>query len=531
VIKYSLLAILLLAPIPFLAADDGSWSDSRGYTPAEGALYSEEGNPDVALEKEYLELGDYKTGSTRAVFQFRNTAKKDLVVECAFPVRIEWSVHPVKFDQAGNITEESGPDVLRAWGWGFGADSGYPAQAKGPFSATLLDWLAAFGIRSYGWKSDQAEGPELSGTYIAEADYPRGRVDFEPDAFTICPVAIRQDGRPVEISACVVDFGDKPGRITLHFRHRLSFPANSASKVEVSYSFPGGSMASGYPSLPGYYNAYDWKYVLETGASWKGPIGSLVLALPPDFSGTLPEPLKLVGAARGRLLFEADAWEPAKDQNLSLSWSEQVLRPGFGDGLWLSEPRELELADVAQPAAGVADIRASSFLPDKADVFVSRGVIRKAPFDGERLFDGLRETCWVEGKADDGIGEYVAFTLGRPVCLVAVQNGFLRSPIDIPEKATWSYFGKNNRVKGLEIQTDKGAKVAALALADSRELQYFAVDLQPGRYRAVIASVYRGSTWRDSCLGELIFYPGTVGGAAALDSLAKDPFFGALVGH
>ena len=117
------------------------------------------------------------------------------------------------------------------------------------------------------------------------------------------------------------------------------------------------------------------------------------------------------------------------------------------------------------------------------------------------------------------------------MALTAVQNGFLRSPVDIPEKATWSYFEKNNRVSTLELQKDNGEKAAVLRLADSRELQYFAVSLAPGTYRAVIASVYPGSKWKDTCLGELRFYPGPVGAAAAeLSRLAAEPFFGELIG-
>ncbi len=525
--KYLLLAIVSFAAAAALAADDGSWGDSRGYTPAEGPLYSEAGNPDVTLEKEYLELGDYKTGSTRAVFQFRNTAKKSLVVECAFPIRIEWYVTPIWLDEDGSLTEESGPGVERGWAWDFGG-GGYPAQEKGPYDATILDWLAFFDIRSWTWTSDESDDePDYSYKFITEADYPTERREFSPDSFDICSLAIRQDGKPVELSACVVDFGGEPGLITLHFRHRLSFAANSVSTVEVSYSFPGGSGASGTPSLPGYNNIYDWKYVLETGASWKGPMGSLVLALPPDFSGDLPSPLKPIGAARGRLLFKADAWEPTKDQNLSLNWSELVINAEDRKSIWLSEPRELDLVDFSDP--GVRVLRASSFLPDKADVFVNQGVIRQALFDAAKLFDGIRETAWAEGRADDGIGEYVAFALDEPMCLVAVQNGFLRSPVDIPEKATWSYFEKNNRVAVLELQKENGDKAAVLRLADSRELQYYPVNLPPGSYRAVIASIYKGTKWRDTCLGELHFYPGPADGVE-LGRLAMDPFFGTLIG-
>jgi hypothetical protein len=104
------------------------------------------------------------------------------------------------------------------------------------------------------------------------------------------------------------------------------------------------------------------------------------------------------------------------------------------------------------PVPGSKVLGASSFLPDKADVFVRHGVIRKVGFDAARLFYGIRETALAEGKPGDGVGEFVSFSLDRPVWKVAVRNGYLRSPIDIPEKATWSYFEKNNRVSSLQIE-------------------------------------------------------------------------------
>jgi hypothetical protein len=513
--------LLMLAPAAALA-DDGSWSDFRGYTPAEGPLYSEPGNPAIALEKEYLELSDYEAGSTKAVFLFRNASSSPVVAECAFPVRIEWGVAPIKFDLAGKRTEESGPKIRR--GWDYGAGSKYSAQAKGPYSVTVDDWISALGVETSTWEPDE---PDWGGTFIPESGYPTGRRDIPLEPFLgTLSLVITQDGKNVPMTGLVADFGEVPGLITLHFRHKLSFAAGAASHVEVGYAFPGGSAASGDPMTPGHVDSYAWKYVLETGASWKGPIGSLLLSLPPDFSGNIPAALKPLGAVGSRLLYRAESWEPGAKDNLDLSWSEIVLTAAEGRPIWVSSPRYLDFAGYSAPEEGVKVLRSSSSLPDKADAYVARGVLSQTPYDAARLFDGLRETPWVEGRPDDGVGEYVVFAVDRPMCLVAVQNGYLRSPVDIPEKATWSYFEKNNRVKELELRKDDGEKVARLALADSRELQYFAVDLVPGTYRAVIASVYPGSKWKDTCLGELRFYPGVAGGVAEVARLAKDEFFG-----
>jgi hypothetical protein len=516
--KYSFLAMLFLGAAFVLFADDGSWSDSRGYTPAEGALYSEAGNPAVSLEKEYLELSDYEAGSTRAVFQFRNTSKAPVTIECAFPVRIEWYVVPIKLGLDGKLTEESGPSVER--GWDFGGAGKYSAQAKGPYREKLDDWLSVLGIPSRSW---EPEDPDGGGEFISEADYPTGRRDLPPDAFIgALSLSVSQDGKKVPVTACVVDYGDEPGMVSLHFRHRLAFAANAVSRVEVRYALPAGSSASGDPMSPGYTNRYSWKYVLETGASWKGPIGSLVLAVPPGFSGELPSAFKSLGAVGSTLLFKAEAWEPQAGQNLDLSWSESVLKAGEANRIWLTSPRILDVEGESSVQEGLKIGAASSFAPDKADAYIRSGLLRQADFSPRRLFDGLRETCWVEGKADDGIGEYASFSIDRPMCMAIVQNGYLRSPVDIPEKATWSYFEKNNRVKTLEIRREGGAKVASLDLADTRELQRFALDLPPGSYRAVIAAVYPGSKWRDTCLGELSFIPGS---SAELPKFKAEPFF------
>jgi hypothetical protein len=81
-------------------------------------------------------------------------------------------------------------------------------------------------------------------------------------------------------------------------------------------------------------------------------------------------------------------------------------------------------------------------------------------------------------------------------------------------------------VKTLEIRKDGGGAVAVLDLADTRDLQYFTISLAPGTYRAVIAAVYSGSKWHDTCLGELTFFPGTT---MDLSRLAKDAFLGKFV--
>jgi hypothetical protein len=482
-------------------------------------LYSIPGNPDIALSKEYLELGNYRTGRTRAVFLFTNTSASAVTVECAFPILLEFRVSSLALDLTMQPTESRGPTDQE--GWDFGNSGNYPAQAQGPYRTAARDWFQALGVHVEQWEPQEAN---WGGSFIPASTYPPGRQEFPAGGFKDkLSLSILQDGKEVPVSTCVVDFGTGPETIALHFRHQLKFEPGASSEVEVVYSSPGGAEAFGGPDSAGHVNLYEWNYILETGASWKGPIGSLLVALPPDFNGEIPADLKPMGSFGGRLIYLATSWEPKKGQDLDLSWGEPTITLEEATSNWLTKPHEISLKNAARTKEGVRVLGASSFLKDKADIFVTSGVIRQAPFDPARLFDGIRETPWVEGRSDDGIGEYVKFALDKPMYMVAVQNGFLRSTIDVPEKATWSYFEKNNRVKSLEIRKESGGTAAVLDLADVRDLQYFSVSLPPGSYRAVIASVYAGTKWKDTCLGELAFFPGTT---QDLSKLTKDGFFG-----
>jgi hypothetical protein len=65
----------------------------------------------------------------------------------------------------------------------------------------------------------------------------------------------------------------------------------------------------------------------------------------------------------------------------------------------------------------------------------------------------------------------------------------------------------NNRPKVLELASADGKIKLTLPLADSPAVQSFAdIFLPKGVYKLVIKDVYRGTKWRDTCLGEIVFY-------------------------
>lgn len=502
------------------AADDGSWVTQRGYVPAEGALYSEAGNPDIVMEKEYLELRDVGLGTTRAVFQFRNTAAAAVIAECAFPILFDFVCRQITLDG------------VPAWDFGDVVPGRYASAEQGSpeDKGFVNDVISALSIPTDPWDAKAAlkassEDPDVyyAGTYFRDDKYPRGRAELNPVKLQkLLGFRIQQDGKDVTVTTCVVEFGDAPGHLVLHFRHQLSFAAGASSVVTVTYAMPTRSAVSAEPTSPrspGIRREFSWKYILETASSWKDSLGKIVLSVPPGLRTDLAAPWRYVGTANGQLLYTAEGWKPKPEQNLELTWRDAVVDyPGF----WRDQKEGLDDTEFSVARGQAKLLGASSFLAETADVFLPVGIWRGAPFDAARVFDGLPETAWAVRTARSGVGEYVRFSLDKAVDRIEIANGFQRSTVNFPDKDTWSYYGKNNRVKVLDLVRDDGTPVAKLRLADTREIQRFNVTLPPGTYRAVIADVYKGSRWNDTCLGEMTFIPGT---AAGFDDLNRDAFF------
>jgi hypothetical protein len=521
------LIAIAFGPAP-LRADDGSWSSS--FRESGGPIYAQSPNADIALDTEILRFTmrpESTEGITRAVFQFRNTSSRNLDVEAGFPIQVSFGVGYALMNSGSE--DEATAFTLATHGYGplYGL-----AEAKA-FLGDAITFDKEFG------SEDPQEWPD--GAWLLPASAMQvmrtvRRGDFkDPFSFTIL-----QDGRKVEWDYVVLDQalekGEWGGLMTLyfHFHHVLHFKPKSTTIVTIVYSQD--TLRGESPtSIPALYQ-HGWDYILGTGGTWKGPIGKLLLCLPEDATPTLPTAFQPLGIHGREQLFLAQNYRPAEDDQISLKRSESLRRsdPDYLEQIWFGAPLAVERP--AAPAQDFVKLRgASSFLGDRTTVYTPNGVIKDMDFSPLRLVDGVLESSWVEGVKGDGIGEWVELELSREVSGVGIQNGFSMSRTALKGKNIDTYYEKNNRVKELLYESKDGATRGRIKLEDRNDhLQPFPLSLRKGIYRFTIASVYKGSKWDDTCLGEIVFLPASEALAKVLagdDFLRKafpmaDPLFG-----
>ena len=115
------------------------------------------------------------------------------------------------------------------------------------------------------------------------------------------------------------------------------------------------------------------------------------------------------------------------------------------------------------------------------------------------------KTAWVEGKKDEGIGEYLEYYFKNDsprITEIIISNGYMKS------EETWK---NNNRVKKLKLYVN-GVPLGVLNLKDSRTDQYFEIGtLGHNKNRTdlilkfEILEVYKGSKYNDTAITEIYF--------------------------
>lgn len=120
------------------------------------------------------------------------------------------------------------------------------------------------------------------------------------------------------------------------------------------------------------------------------------------------------------------------------------------------------------------------------------------------LLDGDPATAWVEGADSSGKGEWVRIHLspveGANKIRVRIQNGYHKSK---------ALFGKNARLKKVEVVALPGNTSHAAQLADGMEWQEIAFEQPAGKLEAIelrAQEVYEGSKYTDLCVSDLEIY-------------------------
>ena len=115
------------------------------------------------------------------------------------------------------------------------------------------------------------------------------------------------------------------------------------------------------------------------------------------------------------------------------------------------------------------------------------------------------KTAWVEGKKDEGIGEYLEYYFKNDsprITEIIISNGYMKS------EETWK---NNNRVKKLKLYVNS-VPFGILNLKDSRTNQYFSVGTLRHNKNGTdlilkfeILKVYKGSKHNDTAITEIYF--------------------------
>ncbi|MCV9933612.1 hypothetical protein OIU80_15105 [Flavobacterium sp. LS1R47] len=146
-------------------------------------------------------------------------------------------------------------------------------------------------------------------------------------------------------------------------------------------------------------------------------------------------------------------------------------------------------------SGGNYKIKASSTLNSEKDT----------KYQAKNANDLSYQTAWVEGKPDEGIGEYLEYSFYNKsprITQIIISNGYVKSD------AAWK---NNNRVKKLRLSIN-GKAFGILNLEDSKNDQIFDLGTFGHNKNGTdlilkfeIAEVYKGDKFNDTAITEIYF--------------------------
>lgn len=541
---------------------NGGWWNKMKQPTSCGSPYSMIDHPDIALEKEVIlckgvqlekdettYLPKVKDSGWHVEFLFRNTSSKAVTVDVGFPVEV-----------LVGETRGKGRFLL--------AD--YP---KGPYYKIFLEKLFKGKFKKI--KIDK----DFNDTVIGGIVYKKHWNDSITNSSTMnfstfknsqladnteISIDIVQDGKIISIDSVLLESLERLSPLSekqkdiymvFHFVFKLSFKPGSYSNVIVDYTVPSWTSAA---SNGDYHN---WKYILETGRTWKGHINKVYLLIPSEIKEDattlkLPESFMSVGNVLKHHLYLAEDYEPSISDSIDIGYGIFIIEKTWDyhyESDFEYDPHLLKTS-----ISELFKINgASSYSKGISTVYSFEKLKQKKSYKPKMLFDNNPESSWcVEAP---GIQEWVEFELKEDTWGIMIQNGFKKIPFENLESINaygkgeegtynmsffssdnlagekdivgfsklFSAFEKNNRIKTIEfVSKDKGTK-KMIKLSNTRKKQAFSdFQLSKGKYKMFIKDIYEASDALKTCLGELQF---SFYSQKAKEEIIKDKFLKAVV--
>lgn len=152
------------------------------------------------------------------------------------------------------------------------------------------------------------------------------------------------------------------------------------------------------------------------------------------------------------------------------------------------------------------NLNASSYLTEGKLKYKPEGILEKYFNKNVQFVSYMSKSAlpWVEGKADEGTGEYIEFDI-VPGWITKNPDLYILNGYVNPEKP--ELFKQNNRIKKALIETNTGLK-KTVEFRDQVEFTGIKLEENTSHVKITILEVYKGSKYNDTCLSAIDIYYG-----------------------
>ena len=330
--------------------------------------------------------------------------------------------------------------------------------------------------------------------------------DLEPNkakSATFTDFVIAADNKPL---TCTIKGGDAPKAegiqeqlditIPKWYTFRLDFSPKQHRVLTVSYRAPYGKYVETVSDDEHVY-PNTLTYLFSTAAIWAGPIkkGHVVI----HAKSVKPDEVKIRGGKPGRFQ------QTTKD---SWTWDFADFKPTFSDDIAIETTPEINVYPSIS-GKGAARVEGGEYMQTgdrwqfeltdfkvTASSALAGGKYRAQNVNKWSETEYVEpDSCWAEGVAGNGEGEWLELSVAVPVLLDTLQitNGLVASD---------KLFHANNRIKKLDLSVNSGESVA-VELPD--QMKPFDIKLPESRdvlrtIRLTIREVYPGTKYQDTCV-------------------------------